>query len=431
MVHLSPRDLMAPDRLAARPALAGLQPPVFLHSGWRTRGTWIWNRLRVIAGVAGYYEPLHEMLASLRAEAVDRIDAESWQSGHRGLDRPYFDAYRRLLDEAAPGVPGFRAAFATDGFFAAPDAAMPELEHYLRALLDAAQQRGEQPVLKFCRSLGRIGWMQRQFPDAVHVVVLRNPFGQFESARRQYVRTGNAYFLAIPLLLLALHRHLPEVCDAVRCLDVALPDLARDATLQERMDACETVLRAGGPTAWYRGALALWTINAARIPADIDLVIDSDRLAASAAYRQRCARDLAGLSGRAIGFDDACADAAPAQDAYRTAPARCLRAHRAAAGLLTQWFGTGWAERPGLACVAASLAEASLQVVDAAAAPVAPEPPGTVPDFGALRRATARLARIEEELAAVHASRSWRITAPVRWVSRRLHAPPIAARSAR
>ena len=169
-------------------------PPVFLHCGWRTRGTWIWNRFREISGITGYYEPLGEPLAGLRPGNLASITAESWASGHLGLARPYFDEYRALLRQGLAGVRGYQARFATTGFFASPETASPDLYGYLRDLLDAALRNGEQPVLKCCRSIGRVGWMRRHFADAVHIVVLRDPFTQFASATRQFVDTGNAAF---------------------------------------------------------------------------------------------------------------------------------------------------------------------------------------------------------------------------------------------
>ena len=48
-------------------------------------------------GVAGYYEPLNETLATVRSSTLASINAESWDSGHRGLDLPYFDAFRPHL----------------------------------------------------------------------------------------------------------------------------------------------------------------------------------------------------------------------------------------------------------------------------------------------------------------------------------------------
>ena len=44
-------------------------PPVFLHCGWRTRGTWVWDRFRKTYGVAGYYArlPMRRSPGSVRA----------------------------------------------------------------------------------------------------------------------------------------------------------------------------------------------------------------------------------------------------------------------------------------------------------------------------------------------------------------------------
>ena len=106
-------------------------PPVFLHCGWRTRGTWVWDRFRKMHGVAGYYEPLNEALAGVRPSRLASITAESWPSGHGCLDRPYFDEFRPLLKPAGLGVQGDRTQFATDDFFAAPDSLLLELDQYI------------------------------------------------------------------------------------------------------------------------------------------------------------------------------------------------------------------------------------------------------------------------------------------------------------
>ena len=227
MTHLAfPGRETAPGHTGATEASSlrsSAHPPIFLHCGWRTRGTWIWNRFREMRGVAGYYEPLAEILARLRPDSVATITAESWPSGHRGLARPYFDEYRPFLRAGRNGVRSYRSRFATSEFFAAPDAALPEPEAWLRLLLTTARDRGEQPVLKFCRSLGRLGWMRRRFPrcrayrrDAgpVHAVRLR---------RAAVIATNNAYFLATPLQLLALNRDVPLVALCVRHLGIELP----------------------------------------------------------------------------------------------------------------------------------------------------------------------------------------------------------------
>ena len=250
---MTPLDLADPDVRAAPadivaqapPSPAGL-PPVFLHCGWRTRGTWIWNQFRRQFGIADYYEPLAESLAWIRKGTLASIDADNWPSGHKGLDRPYFDGFRPLLAPTGPGVQGYRTRFATDDFFAAPDTPLPELERYLHRLIDTAQARGEQPVLKFCRSMGRIAWMQRRFPGAVHVAVLRNPFAQFGADWADMPRLGQVGMLLAEAGLTALGGEM--VWPAPRLEAPVPPAMAPEA---EAM-----LLSAMGRAAWAERQLA-------------------------------------------------------------------------------------------------------------------------------------------------------------------------------
>jgi hypothetical protein len=426
MAHLAQFDDMT---LTRRPSLARdtrqqpfAHPPVFLHCGWRTRGTWVWNRFRHMDGVAGFYEPLAETLAEIRLGTLASINAESWSSGHSDLDRPYFDAFRPLLKGDKPGVSGYHSRFAIGDFFAAPDAALPDMDRYLRLLLTTAEARGEQPVLKFCRSIGRIGWMQRHFPDAVHIVVLRNPFAQYSSALQQFIRHDNMYFLAMPLLLLALHRNLPMVMACIRHLEPKLPSVTGCTTLRAMWAACEASLRCDDPAGWYRILLAFWVLTVATIPDDVDLIIDSDRLAGDCQYRRQCEIELATLTGRAVDFDDAAGHdetGTPRPSGLRRSA--FLNTHRRAEAFLSEHRGAHWADTPVLGHAGLLLAEASLQALCAGAV----RRPSCCkvgiahdagPDFDAMSlSAIGRADWAERELSAIHASHSWRVTAPFRW----------------
>jgi hypothetical protein len=401
-------------------------PPVFLHCGWRTRGTWIWNNFREILGVGGYYEPLGEPLAGLRPRSLASITAGSWASGHVGLARPYFEEYRALIRPGLPGVRGYQARFATADFFASPETPSPDLYGYLRGLLDAARRNGEQPVLKFCRSVGRVGWMRRHFPDAVHVVVLRDPFTQFASAARQFVDTGNVHFLGMPSRLLALHREMPLVALCLRHLEVALPNPADCRTADSALEACEANLRDNSPAAWYRGFLAFWIAAAATIPDEVDLVIDSGALTRSRSYRHQCETDLARLTGRTMDFgdaDDSGDTAGP--DAPLLRHSEFLRAHAAAETVLTEHLGPEWADTRVMVHVARLLSEARAHAFGGEVARRAPHPETQGPldedsDCGStLLSALGRAAWAERELATMLGSRSWRMTAPLRWLRQR------------
>jgi hypothetical protein len=368
-------------------------------------------------GVAGYYEPLNEMLASVRSGTLASINCESWPSGHRSLDRSYFDEYRPLLKRNGKGVAGYHTRFAADDFFAAPDAALPELDHYLRRLIGTAQERGEQPVLKLCRSVGRIGWMQRHFPEAVHIAVLRNPYTQFASALRQFVLHGNTYFLAMPMLLLEMHRDLATVNACIRHLGSELPSPPECHSLRGRLAAYAASVRGSSPAAWYRGFLAFWVLAASSMPGTVDLIINSDLLEHSSRYRRQCEFELAMLTGLVVDFGDAgCSDVTRRTDATCLRRSEFLDAHRGADRFLTELVGADWADRPGLGDVAMMLTE-TVRQASCLEGPVLPK---MERDFEVMLSAMGRAAWAERELAAVHASRSWQITAPLRWVRDRL-----------
>jgi len=412
-------DLRSPataeaDAIAAPPLCERITaaPPVFLHTGWRTRGTWIWSRFRALPCVSCFYEPLSEDLAALDAPAIDAHAPSHWPSGHPPLGSPYFAEYRALLKRGRPGVAHYQMQFASSAFFAEPDQASPALHDYIALLVQAAHGGGAQPVLKFCRSLGRIGWMQQHFPQAIHVAVARNPLAQFVSAHRQSEQWCNPYFLAMPLLLLATHRDAPDAEAAIRHLAVALPALPARASTEAKLKLCATHLRDCAVEERYRGFLAFWLATAVRIPGSIDLIIDSDLLAGSAEYRGQCEIDLATLTGCTLDLSDARAN--PARDAARLGaaglpPVAIWRAHHAAEACLAERAGAGWISSPVLARLGAMLAYATLL--------------GTSPmhavgfDPGLALEDTSREARL---LAAVHASHSWRITAPLRWLSQRV-----------
>jgi len=400
--------------------------PLFLHTGWRTRGTWLWSRFRSLAGTVCFYEPLSEDLATLCPGAIESCDPASWSSGHPPLQRPYFTEFQPLLKTVMRGVRHYDPAFAVTGFFAEPDAAMPELRNYLEHLLRMAQAEGGQPVLKFCRSLGRIGWMQRNFPQAIHIAVLRNPLAQFISAQRQFQRHDNPYFLAMPLLLLALHQTVPEVAAALRHLGVALPSLSPGATLRANLAACEGHLRRSEPVARYRGSLAFWLATAASIPETIDLVIDSDLLINSADYRRQCEADLASLTGRTVDLGDVLRGSGSDASTLATSGlsrAELWQAHAAAEAFLAEHAGDAWANSPLLSRIGAMLSYAVLlgtSPLHAAGLDPMVRWDAVCAEAAALATDAQRAVSAEQRLAAVYASRFWRVGAPLRWLCERL-----------
>jgi hypothetical protein len=273
------------------PAMLAPGPPIFLHTGWRSRGTWLWDRLRADARVKAFYEPLHENLAVLDRDSISHFRPDSWGSGH-GESAPYFAEYASLLGPRGQGVRLYRRRFAFEKFFLPPDQDDPELEAYLAQLLALAHAEGRQPVLKLCRSLGRAAWMRARFPDALHTVLLRDPTSQWRSSRRQLDRDGNRYFLLAPYLIMARNGGHPLLAGAMRGLGVTPPvpighggAVTTTATWRHvtRLDWAQR----------YRGFLAVWAATAVAALSSGAEVIDADGLGQDGAQREDVAARFA------------------------------------------------------------------------------------------------------------------------------------------
>jgi hypothetical protein len=139
-------------------------------------------------------------------------------------------------------------------------------------------------VLKFCRSLGRVGWMERRFPDALHAVVLRRPLAQWQSCQRLLLLKRNRYFTNAPVLVLARNASHPcvkQVCDA---LDVRLPTLhSRD--MAYGMETVGWHVRRLPDADVYRAFLAYWTATALSALHSEALVINTALLAECSEHR--------------------------------------------------------------------------------------------------------------------------------------------------
>jgi len=381
----------------------------------------------MLTGVAGYYEPLHESLGSMTAATLPRSGPHAWASGHPELERPYFDEFAPLLRSDAPGVRFYRNAFATDDFFAASDAPLPSLKSYLEFLIAAAHERGKQPVLKFCRSLGRVGWMARSFPSAVHIAVIRNPVSQFIAAKHQFVAHENPYFLLMPFRVLARNQAHAPVAEVIARFAVSLPLGAADEDGTRARTVLALHLSRTEPEIWYRGFLAFWLLTLLGIPATVDAIIDADLFAALPDYRAECTAKLAGLAGIEVALDGArrpscCAGRVTGRLGFTRAA--LWRHHATVSAFLAERHGPDWMEHGPLVHTAALLARATLLGVghdQPLRARTLTSELDTLAAYAErlgtdLRRSIGRAERAERELAAVYRSSSWKITAPLRFL---------------
>ncbi|HEY1998820.1 hypothetical protein, partial [Paraburkholderia sp.] len=262
---------------------------VFLHTGYRTAGTWLWSCFRRLDNVTAYYEPLHEMLATIDPLKLASSTADSWRSGHPALEKPYFAEYADLMTPDVAGIAGYEAAFAIDRFDGETPQDADRIEAYVRALMRASQEQGRVPVLKFCRSLGRLHWFHAAFPDAVHIVVEKNPISQWQSCWQLFAAHRNPHFVAVPFAVLALNREVPMVQQALEALHIDLPQLPQDASGDApSFDTCLTFFKDHiatlPPLQVYRAFLGHWLLTLRYAATHSDAIFDCDLAGHSPAY---------------------------------------------------------------------------------------------------------------------------------------------------
>ncbi|WDL95241.1 hypothetical protein [Alicyclobacillus sp. ALC3] len=257
---------------------------LFIHSGMRTGSTYLLHRFRVLPTAMAFTEPFNEVLAQMNAQLLRGLGPAYWNSGHSATD-PYYAEYEPLLDPSAPGIRGFRPEFTFDNFFRVNDD-LPEQRSYLKGLLDLAEQDGRVPVLGFCASLGRVEWLKRNFPDAYHLVLIRNPVQQWISSYSMYTEQKNAYFVN------SYRRMMLSPGDSEYLAEV------RDA-FKESLEA--TDIRIDRLYEIFAHVYAWSTCSA--VP-HADLVVDIDRLSSSPAYRDYITETIRAQSGQQVDFSD-------------------------------------------------------------------------------------------------------------------------------
>lgn len=285
--------------LATHTPARALTPPVFLHSGWRSSGTWIWARFRALPDVAAFCEPLHEALARMTPASLAEFRSDSWESRHPATE-PYFQEFAPLL-QRRHGVKRFRIRFSFESFFMDAQARDSALASYLQELQDFAWETGRLPVFKFARSHGRVAWMRQMFPHAVHAAVVRNPLAQWASSYA-FMRSGTPYFLAAPLAILAHSRDNRLVDPLVEALAPHIR-LLRGFTFDRTYKRCAAFVATAPAEALYRSFLAYWLATGVAALPHVDLTIDADALADDPSYGRRLSETLQNLIGRDISFE--------------------------------------------------------------------------------------------------------------------------------
>ncbi|HXY99693.1 MAG TPA: hypothetical protein VEI03_06805 [Stellaceae bacterium] len=279
--------------LPLRPAQA-----LFLHSGFRSGSTWFWHRFRETRGTHAYYEPFHELLASLTLDALPRFGPQRWASGHPGMDAPYFTEYRDLLRPEG-GVRLYQTRFAAEAYYeTGPEEAQAR---YIRSLVDHAQDAGKVPVFGFCRSLGRVPWF-RALGEGINIVTWRNPWDQWMSCRNQAAVQQNWYFLFRFVLFASFGGRHPRFAPFFAGLD--LPPAPEGITTAQ-LGALLAYFEAADFATLFSVFLRVYMLDMLIALDHADYVVDLDALSADAGHRRDVTAALRALTGLAdLSFED-------------------------------------------------------------------------------------------------------------------------------
>lgn len=283
---------------------------VFLHSGWRTGSTYVWEKFRRDDGCVGFYEPFNDLLTRLSPVGVLLTSRHDGELRHPQLDRPYFHEYIPLLGDK--GHPLFRDEFICRNYFVA-NRPLPEQQRYIESLLDLAYKAAKRPVLGFVRSLGRVAWFKERF-KGVNIVLLRSPFSQWVSGQKLATERGYKFFDPMHFLILSQAKGSEPAIEHARHHGVPrYEQLTYDAG---RMMMAETVANSSPAVRFAVFASVYFLGHMAALP-HADLVVDMDRLSAEPDYRAGVQGEVKRLTGCDIHFADA---GAPRYEAADAAP---------------------------------------------------------------------------------------------------------------
>lgn len=273
--------------------------PLFLQTGFRTGGTWLWSRFRDQPGVLALCEPFNEALADITEEQISALTSHASGLNHPHLKAPYFHEYMGLLNGEKPGVRGFQSWYGIESYFG--HAGDNDVSAYLRSLTDHAATQGKTPVLKFTRALGRAKWLHEQFPNAAQLLLLRHPLAQFWSGYLQSVQRNNFTFLMIPVFALSRANMAPARAIikryAIPCISPSLgvPVCAGGYTELARQMPIEDL---------FGIFLAHYVLSHALSAQHADLIVYQDRMQTEPVYREWVEQQVATCFGIPVDLSD-------------------------------------------------------------------------------------------------------------------------------
>jgi len=263
---------------------------IFIHSLFRAGSTYLWNKFRVINGFCCYYEPLNEILCGITSE----YEEKDWEkiNNHPKLTKPYFQEYYNLINERTNKIPFYKSEFSYGNFSEKKYGEM--LKNYFEFLINNVGYK-EIPVFKCVRSALRVSWFKREFPNSIHIYLVRNPYDQWESFKRLY-RANQSYFIDHTIstaIKLQNKKYFNKIKDFIEIL----PDIEMDE-IYELYKNVYTEDEA------YLIFYFTWYIALIENIKNKNIIINMDKLTSDDAYKNEICKLFNEIIGVKIIFDD-------------------------------------------------------------------------------------------------------------------------------
>jgi hypothetical protein len=161
---------------------------LFIYSSYRTGGTAVAAAFNHDPSNLLFFDPLNAALRDW--QTAQKSNSETWHSNHPVGFR-YFENYLPLFDtgkmDLRPDLSEFKFRNSSIKF-------RTELIQYISFLTDSAFEQGKCPVFKFEQLEGHVGLLHENFPQSLHLGIVRNPKDQFQSWHEQLALGNPAFF---------------------------------------------------------------------------------------------------------------------------------------------------------------------------------------------------------------------------------------------
>ena len=265
--------------------------PIFVHSLFRAGSTYLFNVFRRSeAGYWCYQEPENEFVIHVNENPERLLDL--WENAmlelrHPKLDRPYFWEIYEVRDSIR-GL--FKKSFSYDDYFVQVPPGLPEDQRkYFGALIANAKGR---PVLGGCRTTGRVAALKDAF-GGIHIHLWREPRNQWWSYK------VNHYFDATVQLIFNASS-LPAVLKEAK-QEVGLTDFHDEDVQREFEYAFKHPLPSINN---YSAFFALWLFSYLECEKYADVSINIDMLSIDQKYRAKAITELMNYGINGLDFSD-------------------------------------------------------------------------------------------------------------------------------